>query len=55
MAEKAPTSSGGRPDRGNARLGIVVVDPLPIVSEGLELFLESQEDFQVLAQANSDD
>jgi DNA-binding NarL/FixJ family response regulator len=55
MSEKAPTSSGGRPYRGGAGLGVVVVDPLPIVSEGLELFLDSQDDFQVLAQANSAD
>lgn len=43
--------------RGHARspLGVVVVDPLPVVRAGLGMLIEDQPDMQVLAEAGSAD
>ena len=55
MAENPPTQKGSKRTGVPASLGVVVVDPLPIVTEGMEMFIDSQEGFEVLAQANSAD
>jgi DNA-binding NarL/FixJ family response regulator len=49
------TSKGSDAAVPAVQVGIVVVDPLPIVTEGLEMFLGSQEGFEILGQANSAD
>lgn len=48
-------SSGDAPLVEGLPLSVVIVDPLPIVTEGLGLFLETQPGVEVVASANSAD
>ena len=41
--------------RNGRKLGVILVDPLPVVTEGLALFVATQPDMEVLAQASRAD
>lgn len=43
------------PRSGTRRLGVIVVDPLPVVRAGLRLLIEDRPDLEVLAEAGSAD
>jgi DNA-binding NarL/FixJ family response regulator len=47
---KDPVSAGGK-----RRLGVVVIDPLPVVRAGLSLLIEDRPDMEVLAEAGTAD
>lgn len=50
--------SEGEPDSGPSRprrLGVIVVDPLPVVRAGLRLLIEDRPDLEVLAEAGTAD
>ncbi len=53
MATRAPSAGpvSGRPRK--RRLGVVVVDPLPVVRAGLSLLIEDRPDLDVLAEAGT--
>ena len=55
MAITSPNIKPVVPQEEGAPLGVVVVDPLPIVTEGLGLFLETQSNIEVIATANTAD
>ena len=52
---KRPDSSRATPSPPLRRLGVIVVDPLPVVRAGLALLIEDRPDMEVLAEAGSAD
>jgi DNA-binding NarL/FixJ family response regulator len=55
MANKGAPGPPAKEEQGGQKLGVVIVEPLPIVGEGLRLFIDAQPDMDVLAQASSAD
>ncbi len=52
---KRPEASRAAPSPPLRRLGVIVVDPLPVVRAGLALLIEDRPDMEVLAEAGSAD
>lgn len=53
MARRGSEPGGGRRAPSKRRLGVVVVDPLPVVRAGLALLIDDRPDTEVLAEAGT--
>lgn len=52
---KRPVNGSAYPHASRRRLGVIVVDPLPVVRAGLGLLIDDRPDMEVLAEAGTAD